>query len=707
MSGGRVVELTGGPPWGFRVTGGRGSQHPLKISRVNPGSQAESLVREGEAISSINGEETANLTREEANACLRAASDQLLLVLNRRRGGKEGGERLQLEEDDRMVSKPIQLVNVRLGRKECVRLPGIPPSPEYIWLSKESQRKRSGSCSSLPEWAECRETSQDDTGRTSAEPVESSELSSSLTSSLTLDSEEEERSEGNQQQQGRQQAWLRTIRATRSTKAKMRLVKGLIEQGYASDPECGRAVGRKLEEGRRRRRTQTKKRGEGRRVGRIENWQPLAEKEHKKKKKEKKEEGERETKKSRKYVHEILAGESDELRSVRVEKESGDESSEEGELGGREVYRAVQGGGEIPLTGLGRRKVEKVEGRAGEYVQERINIHYPTPVVAEVKEEVSEDILDEIMEERMVQVYTEMAEKKIRQMQEELEQRRHHDNLLPAEKKKIGKVHYNSEVNGNGQNKMYRALFSFSPDSPKELRLQAGQLVRVTGRVDNNWSRGEVNGRKGIFPSSYIALMPECEGGKVLVRHSFRSSRLAELSVVKGEVVELVRSVDSNWVEVKLGERRGLVPVSYLQQQEEGGEEGGNSIASSPLSPRSPSPGVVIERVTRPTDIIKSRLRGQFTRRERSMEVVERFLTEELGGDTSSGSSSPVTPVTANHAFEVRVISTHLPEDQAELFLRVGETIVVLEDFSDGWMAGMEKGTNRMGLFPTRCVLKL
>ena len=38
------------------------------------------------------------------------------------------------------------------------------------------------------------------------------------------------------------------------------------------------------------------------------------------------------------------------------------------------------------------------------YVQERINIHYPTPVVAEVKEEVSEDILDEMMEERMVQV---------------------------------------------------------------------------------------------------------------------------------------------------------------------------------------------------------------------------------------------------------------------------------------------------------------
>ena len=89
------------------------------------------------------------------------------------------------------------------------------------------------------------------------------------------------------------------------------------------------------------------------------------EREHKKKEKKKKEETK---KKSRKYVHEILAGESDELRSVRVEKEVGDDCSK-GEEEGREIYRAVQGGGEIPLTGLGRRKVEKVEGRAGEYVQ--------------------------------------------------------------------------------------------------------------------------------------------------------------------------------------------------------------------------------------------------------------------------------------------------------------------------------------------------
>ena len=39
---------------------------------------------------------------------------------------------------------------------------------------------------------------------------------------------------------------------------------------------------------------------------------------------------------------------------------------------------------------------------------------------------------------------------------------------------------------------MYRVLYSFLAASPKELALEAGQLVRLAARVDTNWSRGEV-----------------------------------------------------------------------------------------------------------------------------------------------------------------------------------------------------------------------
>ena len=90
-----------------------------------------------------------------------------------------------------------------------------------------------------------------------------------------------------------------------------------------------------MEERRRRRR---RRRGEGRRVGRIENWQPVEEQNKKREKKKEEEEG---VKRSRKYVHEILSGKSDELRSVKVRREFSDEEEDEEDL--RDLYRTVQG----------------------------------------------------------------------------------------------------------------------------------------------------------------------------------------------------------------------------------------------------------------------------------------------------------------------------------------------------------------------------
>ena len=49
----------------------------------------------------------------------------------------------------------------------------------------------------------------------------------------------------------------------------------------------------------------------------------------------------KEVKKSRKYVHEILSGKSDELRSVKVRREFSDEEEDEEDL--RDLYRTVQG----------------------------------------------------------------------------------------------------------------------------------------------------------------------------------------------------------------------------------------------------------------------------------------------------------------------------------------------------------------------------
>ncbi|XP_056636188.1 uncharacterized protein LOC130444871 isoform X14 [Diorhabda sublineata] len=79
----REVVLEGGAPWGFRMHGGVEHNQPLRISRVNPGSKAALKgIREGDLISSINGQSTKYVTNSEAHGFLKNAGEILKLGLN-------------------------------------------------------------------------------------------------------------------------------------------------------------------------------------------------------------------------------------------------------------------------------------------------------------------------------------------------------------------------------------------------------------------------------------------------------------------------------------------------------------------------------------------------------------------------------------------------------------------------------------------------
>ena len=48
------------------------------------------------------------------------------------------------------------------------------------------------------------------------------------------------------------------------------------------------------------------------------------------------------------------------------------------------------------------------------------------------------------------------------------------------------------------------------------------------------------------------------------------------------------------------------------------------------------------------------------------------------------------------------------PELGAELGLEVGDRLLLLREFGDGWMAGaVLGGASKLGLFPARCVRRL
>lgn len=52
-----------------------------------------------------------------------------------------------------------------------------------------------------------------------------------------------------------------------------------------------------------------------------------------------------------------------------------------------------------------------------------------------------------------------------------------------------------------------RAKFNFIAQTHLELSLAKGELVILTRRVDENWFEGRVGNKKGIFPVSYVEVL--------------------------------------------------------------------------------------------------------------------------------------------------------------------------------------------------------
>ncbi|XP_056628774.1 vinexin isoform X2 [Triplophysa dalaica] len=149
--------------------------------------------------------------------------------------------------------------------------------------------------------------------------------------------------------------------------------------------------------------------------------------------------------------------------------------------------------------------------------------------------------------------------------------------------------------------KAARAKFIFQAQSPKELTIQKGDVVYIHRQVDANWYEGEHHGRVGIFPTSYVEIIPATEKptpiksptyqvleyGEAVALFNFNADLPVELSFRKGEVISIVRHVDDHWLEGRITgtTRSGIFPVNYVQVNKMPRTKPSDDFPSSPLSP--------------------------------------------------------------------------------------------------------------------------
>ncbi|XP_012936388.1 uncharacterized protein LOC101862791 [Aplysia californica] len=273
-----------------------------------------------------------------------------------------------------------------------------------------------------------------------------------------------------------------------------------------------------------------------------------------------------------------------------------------------QLYKQIQHGGDIPIRGLQKPAPEKPRNFR----------HQTTDVVrksfpAEEKERRRKEEDETYRKKRLEQLYEEERRKRIQLEAEKDAARRHHDYFSPSQKSPISPNRFDElpepvaarpgqqtssqaaarspagvqtstltatlsvpperrrgfQIQGKA-----KAIFNFTAQNPRELSFRKGDLLYLLRQIDKNWFEGEHHGMVGIFPVNYVEVLTSIEAartaaldaeGQARAKYNFTGQSTVELSLRKGEFVTLLRRVDDNWFEGKVGGRQGIFPVTYVE----------------------------------------------------------------------------------------------------------------------------------------------
>ncbi|XP_064418677.1 sorbin and SH3 domain-containing protein 1 isoform X34 [Latimeria chalumnae] len=247
----------------------------------------------------------------------------------------------------------------------------------------------------------------------------------------------------------------------------------------------------------------------------------------------------------------------------------------------RQIYKSVLEGGDIPLqglSGLSKRNSSSSSTKDSE------SPRYFAPVErVETPEEVVRRRHDD--KEKLLE-----DQRRLKREQEEADiAARRHTGVVLTHHQFITNERFGDLLNvddaakrrSGSEMRPARAKFDFKAQTLKELPLQKGDIVYICRQIDKNWYEGEHHGRVGIFPRSYVELLPPTEKaqpkkapavqvleyGDAIARFNFNGDTQVEMSFRKGERITLIRRVDENWYEGKVSgtNRQGIFPVTYVE----------------------------------------------------------------------------------------------------------------------------------------------
>ncbi|XP_026106229.1 E3 ubiquitin-protein ligase SH3RF2 isoform X1 [Carassius auratus] len=314
-----------------------------------------------------------------------------------------------------------------------------------------------------------------------------------------------------------------------------------------------------------------------------------------------------------------------------------------------------------------------------------------------------------------------------------------------------------------------QALYDFQGNAPGELTMKSGDMVYLRWRVDDNWYYGEGKESSGLVPVNVLRVISEQPQALALCRalYDFNANNLDPdnskecLTFFKGDSITLIKQVNENWVEGKLGDKVGIFPLQLTEPNpaayellekrrrrdsvESHPRSSGrvnadacvlrriagashkssrppnvsllNSLNYPPLSQSQqpphisssaqPSSGKTPQLITLNKPRLRSSRRNLPSKRDRTMngESPPAITMALINPQASPLPSESKMSSTQQLSISVcAALYSYTPHHSEELELRKGEMVGVYGKFKEGWLRGLSLRTGKVGILPANYV---
>uniref|UniRef100_A0A672QKR8 Osteoclast-stimulating factor 1 n=1 Tax=Sinocyclocheilus grahami TaxID=75366 RepID=A0A672QKR8_SINGR len=223
------------------------------------------------------------------------------------------------------------------------------------------------------------------------------------------------------------------------------------------------------------------------------------------------------------------------------------------------------------------------------------------------------------------------------------------------------------------QKQSARAIYDFKAQSAKEISFKKGDAVNIIRQIDSNWYEGEHRGRIGIFPISYVEKVASPER-----RQPVRPPPPAQVQEMGEAIARYNFNADTN-VELSLRKGERVILLRKVDQNwYEGKIPGSNKQGIFPVSYVDVIKGSPSKSPSHQGDTHTYRAHKKITQD-----------SQHSGGDP------------------FQAVYNYVSRNGDELELKEGDVIDVIEKCDDGWFVGTSRRTRLFGTFPGNYVKPL